>query len=521
MKRLILTILFINLCFIFSYQSTYSQDGGEFDDLGSDIDVDNIDVEAATKDVDKNKKTEQNVIVPEKHELDKYFEDFINGKKGVRYTIDGTIDYIVKNSPEIKEAEWGIKYYKGLYTQAQGGAGPKLYLQSFIAPTPEIKGNTEKSEIVDFWNFKQWGYYYRADATVIQPVYTFDRLSSAKEAATKGIEAAKAERDNVKWQVVNRAKELYYGHLMVLTLYNKTLSLVESILNESITFAKDAFDKGEGNIKSWDINKLEVAKAELERNKAEAMKFIIFTQNALKKFLKLKDTELFVPADADIQPMEISIHPYEYYEKLAFQNNALWRMVNAGVDAYGALVDLEVANYFPIVGIAGQFGFGYANQIDDQDSSFAYDPYNEIWGGVGVGILWYFDVWSQSGIVDQREAEHQKIIQKKDFARDGICVLLKEAYLDVLMYKRNIKTDNDGMIAAESWLKNAIIPWKTGLAEAKDALEGLGALAMSQKNYYMSIFQYNMAIAKLSYLCGTELGKYKYGQGKSEPVTVK
>ena len=524
----ILSILLIFMVSLAINTNSFSQESDEnFDDM--DIDVGDVNDVGEGKIPDEilnqgNFKDDLKVDTSDldAYLLDEYFKKELNGKKGIRYTVDSTIKYIVDNSPEIKEAEWGIKYYKGLYSQAQGSMGPKLQVTSFIAPTPEIKGNTEKSGMVDFWDFEKWGYYYRVDATLLQPLYTFNRISSAKDAASNGIKLAQAERDNVKWQVINRTKELYYGHVMILTLYKKTLTLAETVLDEALSFAKDAFVKGDSNIKAWNVNQLEVAKGEIERNKAQAMKFIVFTQNALQKFLKLKEGEIFIPADEEIKPTSITIHPYEYYEKLAFQKNPLWRMVNAGVDATSALVEFEFANYFPIVGLVGQFGFGYANQVDDIDSSFANDPYNELSGGAAIGILWYFDLFAQMGVVDQKEAEHKKIVEKREFARDGIKVLLKEAYLDVLMYKRNIKTDGDTVIAAQNWLKNAIVPWKTGLAEAKDALEGLAALAMAQKNYFMSIYQFNMAVAKLSYMCGTEFGKYNYDKkAVAKPVVQK
>ena len=527
-------ILIMLLTFNLSLQLSYSQDEDIDDEDLSEIDDEDIGdvgegegeipediLNSGTKEDSKNKSDKDSKTSKKSYMLDEYHKKIYQSKNKKRFTIDATIDYIVKNSPEIKEAEWGIKYYQGLRTQADGAMAPKLYIQSFVAPTPEIVGNTQKSEIPDFWDFEKWGYYYRLDATLLQPVYTFDRISSAQRAATKGIEVAKADRDEIRWQVINRAKELYYGHLTIQTLYKNTLMFAETILEEALTFARKSFAKGDGSIKAWDIDKLEVYTGELERNKAEALKFIIFTHEALKKFLKLKDNETFIPADEEIRPLDTRIHTFEYYEKLMYKNNTLWRKVNAGADAMEALADFEVANYFPIIGIAGQFGFGYANQIDDQDSSFAYDPYNEITGGLGLGILWFFDVWSQHGLVKQAEAKHQQIVQKKAFAKDGLHVLLKEAYVDVLKYKRNIQTDADSVEAANNWMKNAFVPWQTGLAEAKDALEGVAALAIAQKNYYMSIFQYNMAIAKLSYMCGVELGKYKYGRGKAYPVNVK
>lgn len=423
--------------------------------------------------------------------------------KGV--TLEAYLRLIKKVNSEIKEARLGVDYYESYLDEAEGALYPRFQILTLAAPTPAIRGNALDSEI----DWETWGPYLTAELDAQMPIYTFGRVSKGREAALNAMEAERAKVREVISKVIYRSKEIYYGHLFAYSAYQNVLLFAQENLDEALDYAEEEYDKGSGKVTKADLGRLQVASAELDSRRAQADKFLKLTEAALNRLVGIKSSKGLKLALKELEAEEIEIKSLEYYIRRAFMNNPQWTQLQFGLQARKALYQYEENNRLPILFLAGRVKGAWAPHIDDQSSDFASDPFNTIFGGIGVGLMWEID-FSKRGKTKRAEVEYKKLVEKERFARDGIPLLVEQAYLELIEAKKKMKANYKAYRSAMGWMAFSLLAFQSGTGEAKDALEGLGAVAIYHYNYYESIYQFNMALAKLSQIVGEELAPLKY-----------
>lgn len=426
------------------------------------------------------------------------------------YSLEETLDLILEDNPVIAIGEANEAYYQGLRDQAFAQHIPTLNLFTYVAPTPGIDledPNTLKTD----YNWGNWGVFYRLEASIMIPVFTFFRISYAEEAAEHGMEVAAVETEEMRWELIHQAKQMYYGHLLAITLNSRVVELADSFLSDAIEMAEEAIENEDGNISMLDYNKLMVGKATLEAKRAEAMRYIELTKSALTIAMRLDDDEEFMPNNDVIEKEYFELQSVDHYIDIAYTSSPLIEKVEAGIAATQALVDMQESYYWPIIGIGGEFEYGVStDHIADPESSFLDNPYNEIYGGVGLGIIWEFNPWNTAALVDQAEAEHQEVVETKNSLQMGLELFVREIYTRIVENEHKIVAGRNGMDNAKSWFMSAGMGYQSGLEDAEEAIMGLVAYTTAANDYYQSMMDFNMACSELSKLLGQEITSLEY-----------
>ncbi len=418
-----------------------------------------------------------------------------------KMSLQKCLQFIMGTDPVIKEAELSVKGAEFMKEEALGAVLPKLNVFAYGGPTPKITGDVNSSEI----DWGKWGVFGRIEAELQIPLYTFGRYKNGKKAAENNILLTKAQLAETKFNEVKQFKFLYYGRLYARTMLIKVLSETKSQLQEALAEAEKQYEEMTGEVTKADLGKLKVGAAELEKYLIDARKYLEIAELGLREYLMLEEGEELNLKDDFIYQEKAEIKDFDHYLKIAYKHSPLMRQVNAGVDALYALWKMEKANYAPVLFIGGQFSISGANQIDDQQSVFANDMYNEVTGGLAAGLMWNFDPFYTHAKAGQAEMEYKKMVQTKRFAESGIKILLKDALLTVHEKQSKIDEATKAVKAAKKWVSFSFMGYMIGTQDADAALEGLVAYAMAQNDYYQSIFDYNMALANLSAVIGQEV----------------
>ena len=277
-----------------------------------------------------------------------------------------------------------------------------------------------------------------------------------------------------------------------------------------INKATEHVQKETGEVTRVDLYKLRVFHAAgLQKlNKAETGQDI--TRSALAMQIGY-DTN----TDLDVEKHKISKEPgalenLNHYTDLALKYRPEMQQLKHGLVARDSLVKAEKASYFPMLVLGGTYDYADSNVVQDQYSYFAHDPYNAIRFGAALALKWDIDFLTTKAKVKQKRAEYEALIAKNEFAVRGIPMQVKKAFLQAKEYEKNIGYAREGKKNADRWFLNAGFGTAFGLGEIKDTLEGGAAAAMMLKDYYQAIFDYNMALAELSKMCGVEVSQLKY-----------
>jgi len=414
-----------------------------------------------------------------------------------QYTLAQCSDYAAANSPEIKELALGAANYRGSMKEAEAARNPKLSLLTFVAPAYKVTGNALRFHR----DYTTWGPYYHTRLEAQMPLYTWGKIDSFRDAAEKGAQVAEGEAAQKRGEVVYEVKKYYNGLLLARRL---KLTVEEAIrtLTDAIEKADKLYQEGTGEVKKPDLEKLKVYLAEAEKNLHLADKSATLARLALMQKMGMDESADFDIADTQLKQEEGELDPVETYVETAFANRPEWKMVRDGIKARELLVSAEKADRYPLLFLAGEVNYNRTPVRTDQKNPWLNDEFNTFDGGVAVGAKFDFSPAASKARISSRQADADKLKEKEKFARAGIILQVKNAWYTAREAGDNITSAKRGLDAAQRWEMAAGLVYAIGTGEAREALEGLAAKALAEKDYYQAINDYNMARADLARACG-------------------
>ena len=419
--------------------------------------------------------------------------------------LEDAIKMAIKKNPEIKEQELLVGLSQGQLEEAKAAQWPKLETISFGAPMYEITGDALRSND----NTDEMGYFVKSEGKGYIPLYTWGKISSFKRAAQNKIVVDKNKTLETANDVVYKVKEYYYTYQLAWTLGKEAKSILDK-LDKIIQKAEDIVKKETGEVTKVDVYKLKVFKAAgLEKyNKAETGKEL--ARSALAMQIGFNSAEGFDTKRHLLKEEAAHVQPLETYVKIALERRPEIHQLKHGLVARNALVSAERANLFPMLALGMLYEVGDSNVVKDQQSRFAYDPWNRVNGGVALAFKWDIDFLTTRAKMKQLKAQHDALLAKQEYAVRGIPMQVKKAYFSVLEQEKNIGYAKEGKKFAQKWFLHSGLGSAFGIGDVKDVLEGGYSMALMLNSYYQGIFNYNMALAELSKVTGMEASELKY-----------
>lgn len=423
------------------------------------------------------------------------------------YNLDQCIKMALDFSPEVKEAFYEEEVFRSKKLQADSYIYPQIEAFAVTGPAPEAK--REDFLRTDVSSSRINGIFGSLDVMLIQPVYTFGKISYYRDAASKGLRAAGAGIQKKRSDIILRTKELYYSLLFAQDVRNLLLEIREQ-LTKSIEKTENQIKIGAPWADETNIYKFRAFLGEAEKNLNEVDKNIIFIKDALMANMGLSGAKGFEIADTSITPEESKPEPLTSYLKNAEDLRADFIQLKEGLGAKKALVDAEKTGYYPQLFLGVKASLAGATNRDKIKNPYISDYFNHSYGAAFVGLKWAMDFGITKGKVAEAEAEYNKLASKKRFADEAIPLQIKKAYLDFEEAKKNIPELEKAFTNAKKWLVSAIANYDLGIGDANDIGEAAAAYALTRTNYLKSIFNHRMSYANILYSSGADAsGRYR------------
>ena len=419
--------------------------------------------------------------------------------------LEDAIKMAIRKNPEIKEQELLMGESEGQLEEAKAAQWPKLETLSYGAPMYEITGDALRSHD----NTNEYGYFVKSEGKGYLPIYTWGKISNYKKAAQNKIIVDKNKTQETANEVVYKVKEYFYSYQLAWTLGKEAKSILDK-LDKIIDKAEEVVKKETGEVTKVDVYKLRVFKAAgLQKyNKAETGKEL--ARSALAMQIGLNSAEDFDTKRHLLKEEGAHVQPLETYVKVALERRPEMYQLKYGLAARNALVAAERANLFPMMALGMMYDVADSNVVKDQQSKFAYDPWNRVTGGVALAFKWDIDFLTTKAKMKQLKAKHDALLAKQEYAVRGIPMQVKKAYLSLREQEKNIEYANEGKKFAQKWSLHSGLGSAFGIGDIKDVLEGGYSMALMLNDYYQAIFNYNMALAELSKATGMEVSELKY-----------
>ena len=410
---------------------------------------------------------------------------------------------IEATSPLMQAARAGLRTFEAKLKQAQWAYFPSFTFNTVLGPTPKITGNALRS-VTDT---SRWGYYVRAEVTVVQPVYTFGKISALKRAAKHGVAIGKALVSTARWELRLRTSQAYYGVLLsqeldrILKAGKRWLKRAEARMDALRARDDDDYNQNEHL-------RLKTRVSEFYALEAENKRLHVSSTQGLRLLLSAPVSHKVKLAEKHLTPIKVNIQPAETYWALAKRAAPGLLIARAKHAANAALHAKRRADLFPDLVLIGSAGIGHSDVVTSQPSVFAVNPFHPL-ATATIALRWSLDVVQR--VFKMREASataavsaHQAALlaqQTELRVRQLVQRLISSSKL-MAVYRRSRK-------AAQGWLMASWDLYEDGFGDFRSVMESLVQFYQKRFAYLQTVFQHNTLVFELSAAVGHDIRKLR------------
>ena len=419
------------------------------------------------------------------------------------YTLKDLIQRALATSPEIRQFQRGAEVAMAKRDQADAARYPQIELTAVVGPSPRARGT-----VVDSPDRKDSptvnNVFEIVEMTLVQPLYTFGKISSFREAADAGVRVDRAKVEEKASDVILRIKELYYGRLLTSDL----LSLIDEIsedLDKAIEKTERQLKADAPGVDEVDLYKLKAFRGEALRNRYETQKGFDLATAALRTFAGLDPGQPLALDAKGLDAAPRQAEPEEQAIGTALDLRSEMNQVRAGLKATEALVRAEESSLYPQFFLGMNGYYAQAGNRTRQQNPFAYDPLNDRYVAVVLGLRYNLDFGITRGKIRAAQAEHLRVQETKQFAEQGIPLQVRKAHRELAEAKESIRATEEGWRNARKWLVAAKANFDLGVGDARDLGHAVEAYAKLRAENFKGMYNYNLALANIEHATGRDV----------------
>jgi outer membrane protein len=415
--------------------------------------------------------------------------------------LDECIRRALTAAPELGEARADIELAEAKLEEAKAHRFPQIEILGLFGPVSQAEGNQVYSEDrID--HLHGLTVFTRGDATLVQPIYTFGKISERMKAATHGIAVDKAKKEQQENEIALKVKEYYYGLLLAREM-KELVTEVGETLDKAREKARTLLDKGSPNVEALDIYKLDAFSGDVRKYTEQARKGESLALAALR-------VKTGLPSDAPLDIATDRLTPdgtgvegeLPAYLDAAMFKRPEYKQLREGLQARSALVKAVRADYYPDIFLGGYLSGAYAPKRDKVTNPWVPDQFNHTWAGIALGLKWKIDFGITSARVTQEQAQYKRLISTNEYAMANIPLQIRKAYLELQESEKSIAATRDAYSNAKKWAVAAMANFDMGIGPAKEIFDALQNYARMRADFFQSIYNYNMSRANLAYAVG-------------------
>ena len=196
------------------------------------------------------------------------------------FTLTELLAFARRNNPGVAASVQATQKIEAQLSEANRSWQPSGQILSMLAPVPEIKcfdaagkpdtENCVRTDVKEV-STKFKGVFTRTELNLVQPVYTFGKISAGKAAATRGVAASKSQQAGIVADLELNVRKAYYGLKLargVLATFDEGVGYLDDAQKQIETDLKE----GTGTATQTDLLRLITVRAELDIRRLETEK---------------------------------------------------------------------------------------------------------------------------------------------------------------------------------------------------------------------------------------------------------
>jgi outer membrane protein TolC len=413
------------------------------------------------------------------------------------YGLKECLGFAERNYPRVHEAASQLARMRAQLWEVQTAPYSVFNASAGAVLAPTIAGTALFSPNTDATITSSMALAWRVGIEGVVPLWTFGKISSARDAAGAQVKVGEQNIRKAKNEVRLSVRQAYYGTLLA----RDALSLLEeatSRIDKYLPRVEERVRSGEGD--DIQLIKLRIHRAELEARRSEAQKQERIALAGLRFLTGVGDT-LEVP-DQPLRRVRHALGPLAQYLTAARLFRPEINMAHAGVLARRAQVELERARFYPDLAFAASASRSYAPEVADQLNPFVRDDANYVRYGFGLVMSWSLDFLPKAARLAQAEAQLEEIRATERFALGGVGVEVETAFAEAVDAGRRLDAYGDATRYARQWLVKVQQGIDVGTFEDEDIVDPAKEYALKRFAQLSATLDFNVAMAKLALATG-------------------
>ncbi|MBI3179708.1 MAG: TolC family protein [Deltaproteobacteria bacterium] len=425
------------------------------------------------------------------------------------------VSMALEANQQVKIDATRIDEARALVALATAEAYPKLAFQAlFGGPTPEARttklndpSSLTKASFEGDFDFGELGVIFRAKASVLQPVFTFGKLSAARSAASNLVRAAEHKTDITKTEVVVNVFRAFWGFQLVRGFVT-SLTEGEKILVDVLAKVDELLDNDSPQVTENDRLRIVHGLATLRVRLVDA-------KMAMELALKASRLLTHLPPDAPISLVERDIDD-ELPESVPSLAAALESQasIRPEVLALGALVKaheewarFQSRRMLPTFFLGGFAEYVGTTNATNQNNPFVYDRFNYFDTGLGLGVSVELDVFTKLAELEGARAQLQTRLAEQAAALEGMGLETRKIHTELTSAYERLEQLRKAHRAAKSWLTAEVLAYDIGTGSARELIDAFLARAAAEGELSSTYYDVHVGLADFARVSGTLLGR--------------
>jgi len=418
----------------------------------------------------------------------------------IRMNLDQCLERALMVSPDVEQATLMVQRLEARRSEAKfAGIIPQLQWTNIFGPAPGVKGDPNNIETIES-DLSDIGIFSRTQIDLVQPIYTWGKISNAKKAAQYGVEAGEAGVVKKKSELVLQVKKTYFGLVLAKELREVVLE-GQGNARKGRQQINDLIEEGSDEVGQNDLLKLDVFEYEIKKNLARADKSIEMGKAAMMMTLNMDRNIGFdiIPPQEEIEPAPLEV--LAVYVNRARAERADVKQLRAGVMVRRSLLKISKSDYYPQIALVSSLQWGIAPHRPNFNNPFLRDDFNFFRAGAVITLRQNFSFGLTKARHATQKAELAELFSKEDQAMNAIALQVERTYRDVIEANGNLVNSDRAMRSAKSWMTSSAIGFEiTG--DSADLLNAYTAYSKMQNEYYQAVFSLKTTLAELDHVTG-------------------
>ena len=412
-------------------------------------------------------------------------------------TLEEATRLALEDNPLIEAARGTLEEYEAKHRQASLAFVPQAKLDFTATMLPKMTGNA----VEHVTDNSVWGPYLNTRLTLVQPIWSFGKLTHLKKMAEAGLDVGKAQIRMAEGEVRYQTAKAWYT-LVFTAQVEEIITEGEEYLEKARKRLEELEEEDADDFDQVDLLRLRIYEADIATMRMESARAARLSRYALHLLTGLPEDEI-QPSIKRLKPVPLGTWTLPDLESLAKQRRPDLAALEAGVRAMRVKVTVEKRKWAPDLFAVGNVRVNWAPYVENQHTPFADDPFNTYLGtGIALGLQWKLDIGARLAGVDGARAGIRKM-------KSQLAGLLLKARLDLAdkftasqdalaitkIYRRAYK-------AGRGWAMAKTDLYESGLEELKQVLEGITKFYSTKLAHMNAVLQYNLSVAALARSCG-------------------